>query len=341
MNDITIDLNFINKISSRLEGFSLVRKNVWNCRCPVCGDSKKNRFKKRFYFFLNDDVYSVKCHNCGYASSFSKFLEIYYPEDYRNYIFEKFPNKSTLSKDRFSHVKDVVPKKVHCNGFDYSFLKRFDELSEIHPARLYVEARNIPMDRVFYAPHFNKVIEELGLDIYKSAYEKADEPRMIIPFYREDGLSTVFQARSFVKDERLRYITIKEDEGESKIYGLERIDKTLPVWCFEGPIDSMMIPNSIAMSGISTKLPKGISEFRFVFDNEPRNADVVKNMRKRLISGYRVVIFPDRIQYKDINDMIVKGGIPSQSIIQMLNDNVYDKEIGLLKLNEWCKIKKG
>jgi len=337
MNDLSIDVSYIGRLSTHLNLFKCVRKDVWNSRCPICGDSKKNKFKKRFYIFLNKDHYIVKCHNCGYTTLFSKFLEAEFPEIYKEYILEKLPQRSSLKIDRFKHIKESIPKKFICKGIDYSFLKQFNNLSKNHPARIYVESRQIPFDRVFYCPCFSDFILKLGMTKYILSYENAHEPRLIIPFYREDGLSTVFQARAFSKDEYLRYITIKEHEQESKIYGLERIDKNMPVWCTEGPIDAMMINNCLAMSGISTMLPKGISEFRFIYDNEPRNRDVVKSMKKRLLQGHKVVIFPDMIKYKDLNDFIVKGGIDNKKILDILENNLYSGSTGLLKLSKWRK----
>ncbi len=338
MNDLSIDVTYINRLSSRIDKFSKVRRNVWVARCPICGDSKKSKTKKRWYIFLHENNYSVKCHNCGYSQPFYKYLEEYHPNEYKSYILEKLPKKSNLKKDRFDHIKKITNKIIHCKGFDYSSLKRFNDLSESHPARIYVETRQIPLDMVYYNDKFSEFISELDITKYKIAYDNSKEPRMIIPFYREDGLSTVFQARAFSKKEYLRYITIKEDEGESKIYGMERVDKNIPVYCLEGPLDSLMIPNAIAMSGISTKLPRGIKEFIFIYDNEPRNIDVVKNMRKRLLNGYKVVIFPDRLVYKDLNDIIVKGGMSHENVLKLINDNIYVKNSGIIKLNNWMRL---
>ena len=338
MNDLLIDIDYINNLSSRLSQFRKVRKDLWNARCPMCGDSKRKKFLKRFYIYLDKGKYKTKCHNCGYTNPFYRFLEEEFPEDYKGYLLAKLPNKSTLKKNRFTHIKDIIPTKVICKGFNYSSLKRFDELPTNHPARIYTENRKIPLDRVYYTHNFSSLLSDLDLEKYKLSYEKSKEPRMIIPFYREDGLSTVFQARAFSKKEGLRYITIKEDEGESKVYGLDRIDKSKPVWCVEGPIDSMMIPNAIAMSGISTTLPKGIDDFRFIYDNEPRNSDVGKNMMKRLINGHRVVIFPYRVKWNDLNDMVVKGDMSEERIIELLESNLYSKDGGgMMKLNQWRK----
>ena len=337
MSDLSIDITYINRLSTKLEQFKKVRRNVWNSRCIICGDSKKNKSKKRFYIFMNNGKYFCKCHNCSYSQEFSHFLKDQFPDEYKEYLLEKLPKKTSLKPDRFKHLKSIIPKKVSCKGFNYSHLKTFDELAVDHPARIYTENRHIPLNMVYYVNNFSSLLSEFGLTKYILAYNNAKEPRMIIPFYREDGLSTVFQARAFSKKEFLRYITIKEDDSESKIYGMERVDKNNPVWCLEGPIDSLMISNAIAMSGVSGNLPSGIPEFRFVFDNEPRNSDIVKNMRKRLMGGHKVVIFPERVKWNDLNDMVVKGNMSKEQVLDVLEDNLYDMDEGIIKLNQWRK----
>jgi hypothetical protein len=339
MSDLTIDVTYIGRLSTRLDQFKKVRRDVWNARCPICGDSKKKKYKKRFYIFLNKGKYFTKCHNCSDANyEFSFFLKIYHPDLYKEYLIDKLPQKTSLKKNRFKHIKDIIPKKIRCKGFDYGSLKRFDKLDIKHFARIYAEKRKIPLDSIYYADQFSTFINRLDIEHYKLSYINSHEPRMIIPFYREDGLSTVFQARSFSKTEGLRYITIKEDEQESKIFGLDRIDKSKPVYCVEGPIDSLMIPNCIAMSGIATQLPKGINNFIFIFDNEPRNTDVVKNMRKRLRQGHGVVIMPDRIKFDDLNEMRVQGKMSSKKILDIIKSNIYTDNIGIMKLMEWSKL---
>lgn len=335
MNDTLIDLEYIQRLSSSLNGFEKKRKDLWNARCPFCGDSKKSLHKKRLYIYFKEDHYSVKCHNCGYSETFSKFLELISPQEYKRYILDKLPQRTSLRPNRFGHVKDILPDKVVCKGLDYSTLKKFDELSHNHPARLYIEKRKIPFEFVFYSEKFSDFIHHLGMDKYILSYQHSKEPRMIIPFYREDGISTVFQARAFSKKEYLRYITIKEDEGESKVYGLDRVDKTKPVYCTEGPLDSLMIPNCIAMSGISTKID--IDDIIYIFDNEPRNPDVVKNMRKKLMFGNKIVIFPDMIKWKDLNDMIVKGGMTTEGIVDIIKENTYSRNDGMMRLSIWSR----
>ena len=89
---------------------------------------------------------------------------------------------------------------------------------------------------------------------------------------------------------------------------------------------------------MSSKLPSGMEHLRFIFDNEPRNVDIVKSMRKRLLGGHEVVIFPDRMKYNDLNDMIVKGKMSSEKILDILENNLYNRNNGIMKLNEWSKL---
>jgi hypothetical protein len=340
MYELSIDVEYINKLSSYLTLFHKVRTDVWNARCPICGDSKKKLTKKRFYIYLNHEkgYYSVKCHNCGYNTPFYIYLKEYFPELYKEYLLEKFPKKSKkINYSRFStEIKKIGVKLNKCKGFDYSCLKTFADLPKDHPGRIYIENRKIPINEFYYTPSFIAFLEKLGLSKYTIPYEHATEPRIIIPFYRTDGLSTVFQARAFSYKECLRYITIKEHDTESKIYGLHRVDFNKTVYCTEGPIDSLMIPNCIAMSGISTNI-KGILPI-FIFDNEPRNIDVVKTIKKRIIQKYKVVIFPKSLKYKDLNDMVVKGGFTQDKLLDMIHSNTYSGHTALLELAKWRKV---
>jgi len=339
MADLNFERTYIIQISSQLLKFEKKRKDIWNCRCPICGDSKLNPYKKRFYIFPHKGAYWTKCHNCAYSQPFKSFLKDFDNSVYKQYILDELDSKGKGLKNRFnpSYLKSKIKKKAIVKGFSYKSLVRFEELPVNHPARLYVLNRKIPLDRVYYCSNFSNFINTLHVEHYKISYRNSHEPRMIIPFYREDRLSTVFQARSFSSKEKLRYITIKEHEQESKIFGLDRINVNKPIFVLEGPIDAMMIPNAISMSGISASLPKELTDIIFVFDNEPRKYDVVKNMKKRLLSGKKVVILPERIKYDDLNDMIVKGKMSSEKVLDILNDNVYNGNIGILKLNEWMR----
>jgi hypothetical protein len=128
------------------------------------------------------------------------------------------------------------------------------------------------------------------------------------------------------------------NEEAPKIFGLDTIDRTKTVYIVEGPIDSLFLNNACAMagSGISNEsLGKlGTDDIVFVFDNEPRNKEIVGLIEKRIDNGYKVVIFPDYIEEKDINDMVL-AGIEIQSII---SNNVFNGLGAKTRLSEWRKV---
>ena len=69
-----IDSKYIGIISSRLQKFKRVKPDLYNFRCPICGDSKKNKSKTRGYLYSVKADMNFRCHNCGASMTFSNFL---------------------------------------------------------------------------------------------------------------------------------------------------------------------------------------------------------------------------------------------------------------------------
>ena len=68
-----IDSKYIGLVSSRLQKFKRVKPNLFNFRCPICGDSQKHKNKARGYFYQVKTNTNFKCHNCGASQSFNNF----------------------------------------------------------------------------------------------------------------------------------------------------------------------------------------------------------------------------------------------------------------------------
>ena len=95
------------------------------------------------------------------------------------------------------------------------------------------------------------------------------------------------------------------NEEAPKVYGLNTIDKTSPVYITEGPFDSTFICNSIAMCGADVDISNwGISNPVWIYDNEPRNREIVNRIDRTIDNGNSIVIWPNNIIEKDINDMV-------------------------------------
>jgi hypothetical protein len=168
---------------------------------------------------------------------------------------------------------------------------------------------------------------------------EGEHPRMIIPYFTSAGKCFAFQARAY-GDEDPKYYTIKVDETEEKIYGLDRVDYGKRIYVVEGPIDSLFLPNAIAVSGSSFDTPtirKLLTNATIVMDNEPRNKDIVKQLEKYIDLGYSVCMYPDTVTQKDINDMILYGEMSPAEIIELINTNTYTGMEAKLKFINWRK----
>ena len=329
---MSIDNQFVFNISGSLEQFKKKNKGVYNFRCPYCGDSQKYKNKARGYFFTvkNDLVY--KCHNCGVGRSFSTFLKEQFPTQYDQYVMEKYKAGLTgkhrsVSKPKFHFDKPTFKRRIH--------LEPLSSLNNSHLALAYVMGRGLPLDKLdelYYCPNF-KVWTNTHKQTFKST--KHDEERIIIPLNDKDGNLMGFQGRAFHNPTQMRYITVMLEKDAPKIYGLDKINESKPIFIVEGPFDSLFLDNSVAMAG-SDLDPRsfGWSDYIWVYDNEPRNREIINRIETTINRGDKVVIWPSGIDDKDINDMF-NSGIDFKSVIE---SNIYQGLQAKLQLNNWKKI---
>ena len=125
------------------------------------------------------------------------------------------------------------------------------------------------------------------------------------------------------------------EENAPKIYGLDNINTGETVYVTEGPFDSTFIANSIAMCGADGDVSKwGITNPVWIYDNEPRNKQIVERLATTINRGDRVVIFPKNILEKDINDMYLSG----QNVQRVVESNIYQGLEAKLKLQDWKRV---
>ena len=319
-----IDSKFIGLVSSKLEKFKRVKANLYNFRCPICGDSKKNKSKTRGYLYASMVNTNYKCHNCGASMSLNNFLKKVDPVVQKQYAMEKF-------KEGFSGRNFVVEEpefKFETPKFKKKL--KLPKASENPEAAGYLIARKLNPDDFYFAEHFKKFANSLK-PTFKS--EEHDEERIIIPLYYEKNLIG-FQGRS-LGPSKVKYITVMLDDDAPKIYGLDNIRRDAPVYVTEGPFDSTFIRNAIAMCGADADVGRwGIGSPVWIYDNEPRNREITNRISKTIDSGQSVVIWPDSIDDKDINDMVMNG-LDVQSVIE---SNTYSGLQAKLKFNTWKKI---
>ena len=166
-----------------------------------------------------------------------------------------------------------------------------------------------------------------------------NDKRLVIPFYDTDKNLVAFQGRA-LGESKMRYITIKVQEDGRKFFGLDQIDENEMIYVVEGPIDSLFLENAVAtadsnLTAIGEMFDR--SKVTLVFDNEPRNKEIVKLIDSAVEEHYSVVIWPEMIVSKDINDMIMDG-FTSEEIQDIIHINTFVNLRAKMELINWKKI---
>jgi hypothetical protein len=319
-----VDVKYINLISSRFQKFKKVKNNLYNFRCPICGDSQRNKNKARGYLYQVKNNTNFKCHNCGVNISFNNFLKQLDSVIYKQYTFEKFKDGKT--------GRNFTVEEPAFNFEAPKFKPKLDlpKASENPDAKLYLENRKLNPDKFYYTDTFKSWTNSLK-DVFDDTSK--DEPRIIIPLFYQNTL-VGFQGRS-LGPSKIKYITVMLNDDAPKIYGLDEIEKSKTVYITEGPFDSTFIHNSIALCGADGDVNKwGISDCVWIYDNEPRNREILSRISRVIEMGQKVVIWPSSIKEKDVNDMILTG-LNVQSVIE---SNTYSGLEAKLKFTTWKKI---
>ena len=320
-----IDSKYIGLVSSRLQKFKRVKANLYNFRCPICGDSQKHKNKARGYFYQIKTNTNFKCHNCGASLSFNNFLKQVDSTLHKQYTMEKFEEGFTgknfvVDEPQLEFTKPIFKKKLD-----------LPRASEIPVAKNYLEKRNLDASQFYFATKFKE-----WTNTQKHTFDTIgrDESRIIIPMYDTDKNLIGFQGRSLGPNS-VKYITVMLQDEAPKLFGLDKIDDTKPIYITEGPFDSTFLENSVAMCGSDLDIRSfGWSSYIWIFDNEPRNREIIERINKTIDRGDQIVIWPSNILEKDINDMILSG----HNVKSIVESNTYSSLQAKIKFNNWKKI---
>jgi transcription elongation factor Elf1 len=320
-----IDSKYIGLVSSRLQKFKKVKADLYNFRCPICGDSQKNKNKTRGYFYAVKNNTNFKCHNCGSSLSFNNFLKTIDSTLHQEYSMEKF-------KEGFTG-KNFVVEEPKLEFSKPSFAKKLNlpRASTNEVAKTYLEKRKLNPDKFYFADKFQEWV-----NTQKPTFSRIvkDESRIVIPLYTRQGEVFGFQGRSLGPN-NVKYITVILDESIPKLYGLNRVNVDETVYIVEGPFDSEFVENGVAMCGADVDITScNFSDVVYVFDNEPRNREICNRMSKIIDGGNKIVIWSKSIQQKDINDCVIAG----LKVMDVLESNTYSGLEAKIKFNEWKKV---
>ena len=336
-----LEQKYILLLSPQLTLFKKKSNSLFNFRCPYCGDSQKHKTKARGYIFPKGNSYIYKCHNCSVSTSATKLIKYVDEKLYNEFVTEKYREDRTAKDiavgERISPDKLSTPIKqmLKLGNSKLRSLKKVSQLKDDHPARQFVLQRNIPFNKhykIFYAPQFYKWVNTVVENKFSSIQK--DHPRLIIPFYNKEGDMFAFQGRA-LNGENPKYITIKVDNDKEKIYGLDDVDWSKRVFVVEGPIDSLFLDNCIATA--QSDLRVGGDDVVLIPDNEPRNNEVVKQVKTYIDDNYNVVIWPSDIKEKDINEMVLSGKT-ERDIKDIIARNTFNGLLARTKLSEWKRV---
>lgn len=334
MESLHIQTKFLQFVSTQLRNFRRRNQFLWNFACPYCNDSSKDSSKARGYCYKNKNhLLSFHCHNCGTHTTFGKFLKHVSPYQYKEYLLETYKNDSSGDVEPEKvEVKPDLSKKEWARG-----LIHISELSKIHPAVKYVRAREIPEDKLsifYYTSDFRRWVHEiLGME----DKEVPSDPRIVMVECDSFGNLKLVVARAVNTEEKKRYVTLIVDEKYPKLFGLSRLNFLKPIRVVEGAIDSLFLDNCIATLDANLLAYAQDTRIRnptLIWDNEPRNRDVVRYMKEALKLGETVVIFPESNPFKDINEMFLGG----YNVEKLVERNKYMGLTGLLQHSIWKRI---
>jgi len=341
---VHIDTKYINLVSPRLERFAWKKPNhLAVCRCPICGDSKRNANICRFYFYERKGSFSVKCHNCDYGASLGWFLKGIDGNLHREYSFEVLRESGGRT-----HAREGAhaPVRSRPRTGEDGLLKQIPNLCDLpldHPAVVWARGRRIPSDmmcRLHYAEAYGTWAKGIDPEL-----KVLDEPRVVIPIIDHEGRLVGAQGRiilTMANRNAIRYITVKADKDSEKAwYGMDTVDPSKPVTVVEGPLDSLFLVNAVAMLGLSNALniPERLKGLRLTYalDNEPRNRQVADAMERIADSEHAICVWSDRVAgYKDINDMVLSGMSPS-AVQSEIERNSHHGIAAHIALKKWAK----
>jgi transcription elongation factor Elf1 len=341
---ISIESKYIRLISSRLRNFKQKKDYLWNFSCPICGDSKKNLSKARGYVFQKGTNLFFNCHNCGVGTNLGNLIKQVDPSLHKEYVLERyksgesgFSNFKSPSFDIPAPRFDKVAKEKHFEHAEW-----VSKLPSGHFCLVYCTNRrflSIMVDTLLFTPNYKKFCDAL---VPNHGKEITADARLVIPFYDKYNTLIGVSGRALENsDYKLRYVTLRTNESQDKlIYGMDKVNTNELVKIVEGPLDSMFLTNCVGSGDsalIQTAKLIDAENKVLIFDNEPRNKEIVKLMNDAIKLGYNVVIWPDTMEQKDINEMVMAGFSPDE-IERIISSNTFTGLRAQMKFISWKKI---
>ena len=338
-----LDSKYVGLVSSRLRNYKRKSPELVNFSCPLCGDSAKDKKKARAYVYVKGGVTLFHCHNCNQTYAFRNFLKVVDHQLYSEYCLERLRDEKPKEKSDVELFVEKMRKPLYLKTGPLSKLRKVSQLQADHPTKVFVTKRKIPNPyhaKLFHCEKFFEWSNDVIPGKFSDESLLYDEPRLLIPFLDRDETMHAFQGRSLDPKSRNRYVTLVNDETKPKVYGLDALNPRQRTYVFEGPIDSMFLPNSIATAGgdlVATTRGMDKSNMVICYDNEPRSRETINKIDKAIMNGYNVCVFPNNFEHKDVNDAVL-AGLSSDFVRHVIDTNTCRDLEAKLRLNQWKRV---
>lgn len=343
MNRVAIDRKWISIIGQQIERFHWTKDNVANCRCFICGDSQKSKTKARGYFYEYNNKYWYKCHNCGLPLPVDSIIRNYFPAQYADYKLELLDiGDSPANNAHGQQDSKPLPKRKDAIDLTNAPVECAKNIEHDHEMIQYIWQRGIPKkhwNELYYTNNFRDCIVQMTGN--KNYRRLPRDPRMLLFLMDQNQRIFGVQGRKISNQGNSpKYITIKFDEDAPKLYGLHRLDKSRFMVVVEGPIDSLYLPNAVALCGgdvgHSLKPFKGRDVY-VALDNEPRNYDTVQRMKRALDMGFKVTFWSvDPSLANDIEE--IRHAYGRSRLFKEIAYNSFSGMEGLTELHTWKRV---
>jgi hypothetical protein len=261
---------------------------------------------------------------------------------YDEYVMEKLQDLKTPQQIDLEKFTEKMKKPVFLKSGPLKGLKKVSQLSIHDPVKVYVAARKLPNPyhaKMFSCPNFKHFTNQLIPGKFDEKSLLRDETRLLIPYFDSDKNVFAYNSRA-IGESSVKYIKILLNEDIPNVFGLDTVDFNKTVYVIEGEFDSMFIENSIATGGgdlISATRHFDKENLVIVYDNEPRSRETVHKLDKAIMNGYNVVIWPENLEHKDINQMVLAGMSP-EFIRHIMKENTVRELTAKLALAKWRKV---
>lgn len=332
-----IDKKYVLLLAPKFENFKQKNTNLFNVRCPYCGDSQKHKLKARGYIYTKSDKMFYVCHNCEVGTTLRNLIGFLDPFLEKEYVMENFKESNSDKIIRTPKTPTFKKFKIKEKVIPQIDLPTIASLPDDHIAKQYILNRKLPqysLDILYYTEDFKSFTESVS-----DKQLDRTSPRIVIPFFSTEGKLIAFQGRALDSDS-MRYITVKIDRDVEKLFGMERINPKLPILVCEGPLDSLFLQNAIATADSNLASASNFydnEKLILIPDNEPRNKSIVQNIERFINAGFSVCLFPDSIKEKDINEMIISG-LTKEQISDIITKHTYVDLRAKIEFTKWRKI---